>query len=247
MKKVIVLTTLFAQLSLLFFPMVNVFAQTFEQVQIDKVEQKGSYYDLGIRIGVSKIELEKVSPRVVVEIEERLIVPEIIAGYDMVMKLGVSELDLEKVSPQPLVKIEEKAITSETSVKTGEKSFTPETITIEEKELLARLVTAEAKGEPYEGKVEVAAVVLNRVEHEQYPDTIKEVIYEKRQFQPVENGTINKPAIKEAKEAVNEAIELEVEEEGTDSLNFYNPQIVESEWHQSKTVTARIGNHVFTK
>src|SRR4051794_22817107 len=155
MKKVIVLTTLFAQLSLLFFPMVNVFAQTFEQVQIDKVEQKGSYYDLGIRIGVSKIDLEKVSPRVVVEIEERLIVPEIIAGYDMVMKLGVSELDLEKVSPQPLVKIEEKAITSETSVKTGEKSFTPETITIEEKELLARLVTAEAKGEPYEGKVEV--------------------------------------------------------------------------------------------
>lgn len=214
--------------------MINVFAQTFEQIQINKVEQEDFYYDISTKLGVSKIKLEKVSPQVLVETEEKLIVPEIIAGYDRVIKLGVSELKLEKVSPQ-------------TSVKTGEKSVTPETITSEEKELLARLVTAEAKGEPYEGKVEVATVVLNRVDHEQYPDTIKEVIYEKRQFQPVDNGTINQPAIKEAKKAVNEAIALEAEGEGNDSLNFYNPEVVDSAWHESKTVTAEIGNHVFTK
>lgn len=214
--------------------MVNVYAQISEHVQIDEVKQEDSYYNIGAKSGVSKREVEKVSPEFLVQTEKQLIIPEIITSYDIVMKLSASKRELEKKIPQFLVQ-------------TGEQSIPPDTITSEEKDLLARLVTAEAKGEPYEGKVEVATVVLNRVDHEQYPDTIKEVIYEKRQFQPVENGTINKPAIKEAKEAVNEAIELEVDEEGTDSLNFYNPQIVESEWHQSKTVTARIGNHVFTK
>ncbi len=114
-----------------------------------------------------------------------------------------------------------------------------------EKDLLARLVTAEANGEPYEGKVAVATVVLNRVDDEQYPDSIKEVIYEERQFQPVDNGMINNPATAEAEEAVNEAIARQGTGKG--SLNFYNPDIVDSEWHRSKTVTAEIGNHVFTK
>jgi N-acetylmuramoyl-L-alanine amidase len=236
MKKVIVLTALFALLPLLFFPMVKAFAQIFEQIQIDEVEQEGSNYDIGMNLDTSKLELEEMSPESSVQTEEKLIIPEIITSYDIVMKLGVSKPGLEKVNPQVLVETEEKPVTPEI-----------ETITSEEKELLARLVTAEAKGEPYEGKVEVATVVLNRVEHEQYPDTIKEVIYEKRQFQPVDNGTINKPAIKEAEKAVNEAIALEREGEGNDSLNFYNPDVVDSNWHESKTVTAEIGNHVFTK
>ena len=46
---------------------------------------------------------------------------------------------------------------------------------------------------------------------------------------------------------MNEAIALEAEGEGNDSLNFYNPEVVDSRWHESKTVTAEIGNHVFTK
>ncbi|MCQ6275057.1 cell wall hydrolase [Bacillus sp. V3B] len=189
---------------------------------------------MGMKFGVSKLDLEKMSRQSSVQTGETLIIPEIITSYNMGMKFGALKLDLEKMSRQ-------------SSVQTGEKPIIPETITSEEKELLARLVTAEAKGEPYEGKVEVATVVLNRVDHEQYPDTIEEVIYEKRQFQPVDNGTINKPAVKEAEKAVNEAIVLEMEGEGNDSLNFYNPKIVDSKWHRSKTVTARIGDHVFTK
>ena len=152
--------------------------------------------------------------------------------YDISKTFGVSELELKKINNQQ-------------GANSGEKLIIPERIPEEEKDLLARLVTAEAKGEPYEGKVAVATVVLNRVDHEQYPDSIKEVIYEKRQFQPVDNGMINTPATEEAEKAVNEAIARQGTDKG--SLNFYNPDIVNSEWHRSKTVTEEIGNHVFTK
>ena len=152
--------------------------------------------------------------------------------YDIGRTFGVSELELKKVNHQQ-------------SVTSGEKLIIPEGIPDEEKDLLARLVTAEAKGEPYEGKVAVATVVLNRVENEQYPDSIKDVIYQKRQFQPVDNGMIHNPATKEAEKAVNEAIVKQGTGKG--SLNFYNPNIVDSKWHRSKTVTEEIGNHVFTK
>ncbi len=152
--------------------------------------------------------------------------------YEISRTYGVSELELKKINDQQ-------------SVTSGEKLIIPESIPEEEKDLLARLVTAEAKGEPYEGKVAVATVVLNRVENEQYPDSIKEVIYEKKQFQPVDNGTIHNPATAEAEQAVNEAIAKQGTGKG--SLNFYNPNIVDSEWHRTKTVTAEIGNHVFTK
>ncbi|UII57130.1 cell wall hydrolase [Cytobacillus spongiae] len=118
-------------------------------------------------------------------------------------------------------------------------------ITPSEKELLARLVHAEAEGEPFKGKVAVAEVVLNRVESDQFPDTIKEVIYEDKQFQPVDNGTINQPAGDEAKQAVKEAIQHD--EIGKDSLYFYNPNIISSTWLQTRTVTFEIGNHRFAK
>ena len=81
----------------------------------------------------------------------------------------------------------------------------------QEIELLARLVHAEAKGEPYEGKVAVAATVINRVNSSAYPDTIREVIYQYNhgfQYCPVRNGQINLPAddvaLKAAKEALQE-------------------------------------------
>lgn len=195
MKKIFIITALFAILPLFLCPNAKTFAKTIDSVDIYEVKQGDSFYEIG-------------------------------------MEHGVSEQELKKVNDQA-------------SLESGEKLIVPESITNEEKDLLARLVTAEAKGEPYEGKVEVAAVVLNRVENEQYPNTIKEVIYQERQFEPVENGMINQPATLEAKQAVNEAL---VEQgQNTDSLNFYNPDIVKSEWHESKTVTTVIGNHVFTK
>lgn len=130
-------------------------------------------------------------------------------------------------------------------VSVGEKLIIPETITEQEKDLLARLVEAEAKGEPYKGKVAVATVVLNRVESSLYPDTITEVIYQPGQFTPVQNGEIYKPASEESKMAVHEA--LAFQGLGRGSLYFYNPEKTDDQWVRSKSITTVIGNHIFAK
>jgi N-acetylmuramoyl-L-alanine amidase len=132
----------------------------------------------------------------------------------------------------------------------GEKLVIPDTtISASEKDLLARLVHAEAQGEPYAGKVAVATVVLNRVDHPDFPNTIREVIYERSgghyAFTPVQNGTINQPADRESYRAVEEAIAFRGL--GNGSLYFYNPKTAKSNWLRSKQVTVVIGNHVFAK
>jgi len=116
-----------------------------------------------------------------------------------------------------------------------------------EKELLSRLVEAEAKGETYEGKVAVATVVLNRVESSQFPNTVTDVIYQvvgsAYAFSPVQNGEINKPASEESKQAVEEA--LTRNDRLADSIYFYNPDIATDDWIRSRTIVKTIGNHVF--
>lgn len=118
-----------------------------------------------------------------------------------------------------------------------------------EKDLLARLVNAEAKGELYAGKVAVATVVLNRLESKDFPNSVKSVIYQISNgyyaFTPVQNGAINQPASAESKRAVNEAIAMKGL--GSGSLFFYNPKTAQSQWIKSRPVTTVIGNHVFAK
>lgn len=114
-----------------------------------------------------------------------------------------------------------------------------------EKDLLARLVRAEAQGEPFEGKVAVAEVVLNRVDNPGFPKTIKDVIDDPGQFQPVQNGEINKPADDESIKAVAEALSRNRNDGG--ALFFYNPEISQSHWLDQRTTTMIIGHHVFKK
>jgi|GEM_PF-625966 len=118
-------------------------------------------------------------------------------------------------------------------------------ISIDETELdlLARVVHAEAKGEPYEGKVAVAAVIINRVQHPAFPNTISGVVYEPLAFQVVANGTINQPADAEAVQAAHDALA------GFDptggALYFYNPAKTANAWIRSRPATKTIGKHVF--
>jgi N-acetylmuramoyl-L-alanine amidase len=115
----------------------------------------------------------------------------------------------------------------------------------EEYNLFARLVEAEAKGESYKGKVAVAEVVLNRVESEQFPDTITEVIYQKGQFSPVSNGSINNNPSEDSKKAVQEALK------GTNltygALYFWYPEISTSRWLETRQTTVKIGVHEFKR
>ncbi|WP_017726916.1 cell wall hydrolase [Halalkalibacterium ligniniphilum] len=125
----------------------------------------------------------------------------------------------------------------------------PAAVTASERDLLARLVHAEAKGEPYAGKVAVATVVLNRVDSDKFPNSVREVIYEKNSgyyaFSPVKNGEINKPADAESHRAVEEA--LRFRGQGAGSLFFYNPQKATSNYVATRQQTIVIGNHIFAK
>lgn len=132
----------------------------------------------------------------------------------------------------------------------GDRLTIPSTITEREKDLLARLIRAEAVGEPYAGKVAVATVVLNRVDSDKFPDTVSGVIYERSAggyyaFTPVKNGEINKPADSASIRAVNEALAFRGQGQG--SLYFYNPKTAKSDWILSRQVTVVIGNHRFAK
>lgn len=137
------------------------------------------------------------------------------------------------------------------STSTVSAQATPQTVqasagvTASEKDLLARLVHAEAQGEPYAGKVAVATVVLNRVDSGQFPNTINGVIYQAGQFSPVSNGTINNTPSADERQAVEEAIAFRGK--GAGSLFFYNPAVAKSSYLASKTVTIVIGNHTFLK
>jgi N-acetylmuramoyl-L-alanine amidase len=122
-------------------------------------------------------------------------------------------------------------------------------ISNEEKDLFARLVEAEAKGESYEGKVAVATVVLNRVDSPEFPNTVTEVINEvvgtAYAFSPVQNGEINNPASDESIRAVEEA--LTRQDRLNDSVYFYNPEIATDSWITTREVVKTVGNHVFAK
>ncbi|MCM3670187.1 cell wall hydrolase [Mesobacillus maritimus] len=122
-------------------------------------------------------------------------------------------------------------------------------ITEAEKDLMARLVHAEAKGEPYAGKVAVATVILNRVVSPDFPNTVSGVVNEVANghyaFTPVQNGEIKNNADAESKKAVNEAIAFQGQ--GNGSLFFYNPKTAKSDWITTRQETITIGNHKFAK
>ena len=122
-------------------------------------------------------------------------------------------------------------------------------ISLQEVDLMARLVNAEAGGEPYAGKVAVAKVVLNRANANGFPNTITGVIYEPIKngyaFTPVTDGRINQQATQEARMAVEEALTSK----GTNSdwLYFYNPKTSTDKWITTRQTVAQIGNHLFAK
>ncbi|MDF2858378.1 MAG: cell wall hydrolase SleB [Neobacillus sp.] len=123
------------------------------------------------------------------------------------------------------------------------------TISAADKDLMARLVRAEAVGEPYAGKVAVATVILNRVDSPDFPNSIRSVINQISNghyaFTPVQNGQINQPADAASRQAVNEAIAFRGQ--GSGSLFFYNPKTAVSDWIFSRETTVTIGKHRFAK
>ena len=116
-----------------------------------------------------------------------------------------------------------------------------------ELQLLARCVNGEARGEPYAGQVAVAAVILNRVKHPSFPNTISGVIYQKGAFTATVDGQINVPisegssVYKACRDAMN----------GWDptggAIYYYNPKKTTNKWIYSREVIKIIGSHRFAK
>ncbi|WP_223070455.1 cell wall hydrolase [Paenibacillus caui] len=118
----------------------------------------------------------------------------------------------------------------------------------EELLLLQKIVMAEAEGEPYEGKVAVANVVLNRLRSANYPDTIYDVIYQKHQFSPVANGRLKR--IKPNADSVKAVAEtLKGRKEVSDDTYYFLSLKLATDLsvHRSQKQSKKIGNHTFYK
>ena len=112
-------------------------------------------------------------------------------------------------------------------------------------DLLARLVYGEARGESYTGQVAVAAVVLNRVKHSSFPNTISGVIYQSGAFDAVSDGQINLSPDSTATKAAQDAINGWDPSYG--AIYYFNPSTATNKWIWSRPMTVTIGKHRFCK
>ncbi len=110
-------------------------------------------------------------------------------------------------------------------------------------QLLARIISAEARGEPYQGQVAVGAVVLNRVRHPSFPDTLSGVIYQTDAFTAVSDGQFDKPIAESAWRAAQDA--LNGSDPSGGALYYFNPATATSAWIWSRPLIVTIGNHRF--
>lgn len=110
-------------------------------------------------------------------------------------------------------------------------------------DLLASIISAEARGEPYEGQVAVGAVIMNRISHPSFPNTLSGVIYQPGAFSCLNDGGINAATAESAYTAAREAIN------GSDptggAVYYYNPAKTTNKWIWSRQVVAVIGAHRF--
>ncbi len=110
-------------------------------------------------------------------------------------------------------------------------------------DLLARLISAEARGEPYSGQVAVGAVVLNRVRHPSFPNTIAGVIYQNGAFSCINDGQFNQPVADSAYQAARDA--LNGWDPSGGAIYYFNPAKTTSKWIWSRPLIVVIGKHRF--
>ncbi len=110
-------------------------------------------------------------------------------------------------------------------------------------DLLARLISAEARGEPYEGQVAVGAVVLNRVEHASFPNSVSGVIYQSGAFSCLYDGQFDEPVAESAYRAARDA--LNGWDPSYGAIYYFNPSTATSKWIWSRPAIVDIGKHKF--
>lgn len=148
------------------------------------------------------------------------------------MQIEEKQIQAEQIEEEQIEteRIEAEQIETE-QVKDAEEPAVIYDLSEEDYDALLRIVEAEASGEDIRGRTLVANVVLNRVESARFPDTVKEVVYQREggraQFSPVATGKIDRVAVSGAtKEAVDLALQGEDESEG--ALYFMAPEYADA-------------------
>jgi len=135
-----------------------------------------------------------------------------------------------------------------TSSTSGKQMFTAAPsvsgITKSDMNLLAHLVAGEARGEPFQGQVAVAAVILHRVKSPKFPNTVAGVIYQPGAFSAATNGQINVPVNSQAMAAVVDAVKGWDPSHG--ALYYFNPAKTNNRFVWSRPEITKIGHHIFT-
>ena len=109
--------------------------------------------------------------------------------------------------------------------------------------LPARLISAEARGEPYSGQVAVGAVILNRVKHPSFPNTISGVVYQSGAFTCITDGQFNEPVSESAYRAARDC--LNGWDPSGGAIYYFNPSTATSKWIWSRPLIVVIGSHRF--
>ena len=115
--------------------------------------------------------------------------------------------------------------------------------TSDELYLMARMISAEARGEPFVGQVAVGAVILNRVESPQFPNTIAEVLYQPGAFSALLDGQFDQPIADSAWRAAREA--LGGSDPSGGAVYYYNPVTSTNSWIWTRQIQLSIGKHNF--
>lgn len=109
--------------------------------------------------------------------------------------------------------------------------------------LLARLISAESRGESYTGQVAVGAVVLNRMRHPSFPNTMSGVIYQPGAFSCLYDGQFDEPVADSAYRAARDA--LNGMDPSGGAIYYFNPVTATSSWIWSRPLIVTIGKHRF--
>lgn len=109
--------------------------------------------------------------------------------------------------------------------------------------LLARLISAEARGESYEGQVAVGAVVMNRIAHPSFPNTLSGVVYQRGAFSCLDDGQFDQPVTQSAYSAARDAMNGYDPTGG--AIYYFNPATATSKWIWSRPLLVTIGRHRF--
>lgn len=116
-------------------------------------------------------------------------------------------------------------------------------LTANDLKMMANAVYGEARGEPFEGQVAVAAVILNRVKSPSFPNSATGVIFQPGAFTAVADGQIWLEPNEQARKAVQQA--LNGWDPSGGCIYYFNPETATSKWIWTRPQVKTIGKHIF--